>query len=45
MPNVFFSTKLAKKGLKLKKWTYHQMLHVQNSLGIEFQLKLTIFNF
>ena len=40
-----FSTKLAKKGLKLNKRTSPANLYIRNSLGIRFQLKLEILNF
>ena len=39
-----FWTKLAKKGLKQKKWKYHQIYLILNSVGAKFQLKLTISN-
>ena len=39
-----FWTKLAKKGLKQKKWKYHQIYLILNSVGAKFHLKLTISN-
>ena len=42
---VVFWTKLAKKDPNQKKDHNHQILHVRNSLGIEFQRKLKILNF
>ena len=41
MPNGFFE-KLPKKGLKHKKEHQHRILHIRNSLGTKFELKLTI---
>ena len=45
MPNGFFWTKLAKKGLKQEKEHLHRILHIRNNVGAKFQLKLTILNF
>ena len=45
---MVFWTKFAKKDIsrqKQKKWTSSLNLHIQISLGIKFQLKLTILNF
>ena len=39
-----FLDKTWKKGLKQKK-EHHQILHIQNSLGTKFQLKLKYQNF
>ena len=35
---MHFSNKISKKGLK----HHHRILHIRNSLGTKFQLKLTI---
>ena len=38
----FLEKKLAKNGLEPKKEYHHRILHIKNSLGADFQLKLTI---
>ena len=38
-------TKLAKKGTKQKKRTYHRILHIGNSIGTKFSINMTILNF
>ena len=40
MPNEFFQQKVPKKGLNRKSERHHQILHILNSLGTKFQLKL-----
>ena len=48
MLNRLFGKKvpeLQKQGLKQKVEHYHRGLHIRNSLGTKFQLKLTILNF
>ena len=45
MPNEFFGQYLLKKGLKQKKEHYHQIFHIQISLGSKFQLQQTILVF
>ena len=45
MPNEFFQQKVPKKGLNRKSERHHQILHIQNTLGTKFQLKLTFLNF
>ena len=38
-------TKLAKKGTKQKKRTYHRILHIGNSIGTKFSINMTVLNF
>ena len=38
-------TKLAKKGTKQKKRTYHWILHIGNSIGTKFSINMTVLNF
>ena len=45
MPNEFFQQKVPKKGLNRKSERHHQILHIQNTLGTKFQLKLTFLDF
>ena len=45
MPNGFFQQKLPKKGLNRKSERHYQILHIENTLGTKFQLKLTFLNF
>ena len=45
MPNEFFQQKVPKEGLKTKSERHHQILHIQNTLGTKFRLKLTFLNF
>ena len=45
MPNGFFRQNSQKKGPKGPSVYHHQILYIQNSLGIKFQLKLAILNF
>ena len=45
MPNGVFGKKLAKTGVKQKKEHQCRILHIPNSLGTKFQLKLTILDF
>ena len=45
MPNEFFQQKVPKKGLNRKSERHRQILHIQNTLGTKFQLKLTFLNF
>ena len=42
---VDFWDKTFKKGLKQKKKNHHRILHIRNSLGAKFKLKLAISNF
>ena len=44
MPNGIFQENLQKKNKNRISEHHHQVLHIQNSLGIKFQLKLTILN-
>ena len=44
MPNGIFQQNLQKKNKNRVSEHHHQVLHLQNSLGIKFQLKLTILN-
>ena len=41
----FSNKKFQKKGLKRKSERHHQILHIQNTLGTKFRLKLTFLNF
>ena len=45
MANGFFQQKLPKKGLNRKSERHYQILHIENTLGTKFQLKLTFLNF
>ena len=44
MPNGFFR-QICKKRSKTEKEHHQRILHIQNSLGTKFQLKLTIWMF
>ena len=45
MANEVFGQNLQNKVERRKSEQNHQILHIQNSLGTKFQVKLTILNF
>ena len=42
---MYFLDKTCEKGLKQEREHHHRILHIRNSLGTQFQLKLKILNF